>query len=227
MGMAELGDHIAREAVTYGGWSTEQRSLMHLPGGRDLEEIKASGRYRFLTPDQLIAEVRGSPDYGPLVMHPLVGGMPVDEAWKSVQLLTDAVLARADLIRGRRIGGGAHLTHQYRKRDRSGACGHDEHPTAINRQAHLDLEEKRNPGNSATETAGTRIPMRCGSSSFGGLISTSTRRSSELPVSACVSTTSTNRTNRSELTANLDSTPPCTIEFCCPRQRRLRPGMLR
>jgi hypothetical protein len=25
-------------------------------------------------------------------MHPLVGGMPVDEAWKSVQLLTDKVV---------------------------------------------------------------------------------------------------------------------------------------
>jgi hypothetical protein len=26
------------------------------------------------------------------VLHPLVGGMPVDEAWKSVQLLVDSVL---------------------------------------------------------------------------------------------------------------------------------------
>jgi hypothetical protein len=25
-------------------------------------------------------------------LHPLVGAMPVDEAWKSVQLLTDRVL---------------------------------------------------------------------------------------------------------------------------------------
>ena len=57
-----------------------------------MEEVKASGRYRFLTPEELIAEVRGSEQYGPLVMHPLVGGMPVDEAWKSVQLLTDKVL---------------------------------------------------------------------------------------------------------------------------------------
>jgi alkanesulfonate monooxygenase SsuD/methylene tetrahydromethanopterin reductase-like flavin-dependent oxidoreductase (luciferase family) len=89
---AELGDHILWEAVTYGGWSVEQRSLMHLPGVRTLDEVKASGRYRFLTPDQLIAEVRDAEDYGPLVMHPLVGGMPVDEAWKSVQLLTDKVL---------------------------------------------------------------------------------------------------------------------------------------
>jgi hypothetical protein len=57
--------------------------------------VRASKRYRFLTPDQLIAEVRseaGATDYGPIVLHPLVGGMPVDEAWKSVQLLADKVL---------------------------------------------------------------------------------------------------------------------------------------
>jgi alkanesulfonate monooxygenase SsuD/methylene tetrahydromethanopterin reductase-like flavin-dependent oxidoreductase (luciferase family) len=89
---AQLGEHILWEAVTYGGWSVDQRSLMHLPGVRTLEEVRASGRYRFLTPDQLIAEVRDATDYGPIVLHPLVGGMPVDEAWKSVQLLVDKVV---------------------------------------------------------------------------------------------------------------------------------------
>jgi alkanesulfonate monooxygenase SsuD/methylene tetrahydromethanopterin reductase-like flavin-dependent oxidoreductase (luciferase family) len=89
---SELGDHILWEAVTYGGWSTDQRSLMHLPGVQTLDEVRASGRYRFLTPDQLIEEVRDAGDYGPLVLHPLVGGMPIDEAWKSVQLLVDRVL---------------------------------------------------------------------------------------------------------------------------------------
>jgi hypothetical protein len=89
---AELGGHILWEAVTYGGWSNDQRSLMHLPGVQTLDEVRASGRYRFLTPDQLIAEVRDAAGYGPLVLHPLVGGMPVDEAWKSVQLLVDRVL---------------------------------------------------------------------------------------------------------------------------------------
>jgi len=89
---AELGDHILWEAVTYGGWSKDQRSLMHLPGVQTLNEVKASGRYRFLTPDQLIAEVRDATDYGPIVLHPLVGGMPVDEAWKSVELLVDEVV---------------------------------------------------------------------------------------------------------------------------------------
>lgn len=89
---AHLGDHILWEAVTYGGWSKDQRSLMHLPGVQTLDEVKASGRYRFLTPEELIAEVRETDNYGPIVLHPLVGGMPVDEAWKSVQLLVDKVL---------------------------------------------------------------------------------------------------------------------------------------
>jgi alkanesulfonate monooxygenase SsuD/methylene tetrahydromethanopterin reductase-like flavin-dependent oxidoreductase (luciferase family) len=89
---AELGVHILWEAVTYGGWSKDQRSLMHLPGVQTVDEVRASGRYRFLTPDQLIAEVRDAADYGPLVLHPLVGGMPVDEAWKSVHLLVEKVL---------------------------------------------------------------------------------------------------------------------------------------
>ncbi|TVY05122.1 LLM class flavin-dependent oxidoreductase [Mycolicibacterium porcinum] len=89
---AELGEHILWEAVTYGGWSSAQRSLMHLPGVSTLDEVKASGRYRFLTPDQLIDEIREADQYGPLVMHPLVGGMPDEAAWKSLELLTDKVL---------------------------------------------------------------------------------------------------------------------------------------
>ena len=35
-----------------------------------------------------------TPDYGAMVFHPLVGGMPIDEAWKSVQLFTDEVIPR-------------------------------------------------------------------------------------------------------------------------------------
>ena len=41
---------------------------MHLPGVQTLDEVRASGRYRFLTPDQLIAEVRDLDDYGPIVL---------------------------------------------------------------------------------------------------------------------------------------------------------------
>ena len=91
-GVGGAGDYILWEAVTYGGWTTDERFTDAPPGVQTLDEVKASGRYRFLASDQLIAEVRDAKQYGPIVLHPLVGGMPVDEAWKSVQLLTDAVL---------------------------------------------------------------------------------------------------------------------------------------
>jgi alkanesulfonate monooxygenase SsuD/methylene tetrahydromethanopterin reductase-like flavin-dependent oxidoreductase (luciferase family) len=87
----ELGEHILWEAVTYGAWTTEALSMMHIPGAETIDDVRASGKYRFLTPDQLLAEAQ-DPDYGPMVFHPLVGGMPIDEAWKSVQLLTDRVI---------------------------------------------------------------------------------------------------------------------------------------
>jgi len=56
-----------------------------------IDDVRAAGRYRFMTPTQLIADVRANPgDH--VVLHPLVGAMPIDEAWKSVHLLTDEVL---------------------------------------------------------------------------------------------------------------------------------------
>lgn len=97
---ARFGQHILWEAVVYGQWSGQSaRSSMHLPGVQSLNEVRTSGRYRFMTPDQLIAEVRDCPDYGSLILHPLVGGMPIDEAWKSLHLLTDRVLPQLQTAR--------------------------------------------------------------------------------------------------------------------------------
>ena len=90
---AEYGEHILWEAVTYGQWADgAARSHMHLPGVQTLEEVRASGRYRVMTPEQLVDEVRQAPDFGPIVLHPLIGGMPAEHSWQSVQLLTDEVL---------------------------------------------------------------------------------------------------------------------------------------
>ena len=65
-------------------WSRVQA---HLPGVQTLDEVTASGRYRFLTPDQPIAEVPDAGQYRPIVLHSPVGGKPVGDAWGSVQLL--------------------------------------------------------------------------------------------------------------------------------------------
>jgi hypothetical protein len=56
-----------------------------------VDDVRAGGRYRFMTPEELVADVHDNPR-DPVVLHPLVGAMPIDEAWKSVQLLADKVL---------------------------------------------------------------------------------------------------------------------------------------
>jgi alkanesulfonate monooxygenase SsuD/methylene tetrahydromethanopterin reductase-like flavin-dependent oxidoreductase (luciferase family) len=90
---AELGEHYLWEARVYSGWGGGRvYSFMHgTERIETLDDVKAAGRYRFMTPDQLIADVRDNPN-DHIVLHPLVGAMPIDEAWKSVQLLTDEVL---------------------------------------------------------------------------------------------------------------------------------------
>ncbi|MGO4443247.1 LLM class flavin-dependent oxidoreductase [Mycobacterium sp. 2YAF39] len=90
---AELGEHYLWEARVYSGWGGgEVHSFMHgAEKIETLEDVKAAGRYRFMSPEQLIADVKENPgDH--VVLHPLVGAMPIEEAWKSVQLLTDVVL---------------------------------------------------------------------------------------------------------------------------------------
>src|SRR6516225_9924368 len=72
--------------------------------------------------------------------------------------------------------------------------------------------KKANPGNSPTAASGTSNHLDIGASSVGGLISTSTQRL-ESSTSGRVSTTSTNRANRSGPTVNLESTPPWTLSL--------------
>ncbi len=90
---AELGEHYLWEARVYSGWGEGRvHSFMHSAESVEtLDDVKAAGRYRFMTPEELIADAKANPrDH--IVLHPLVGAMPIDEAWTSLHLLTDVVL---------------------------------------------------------------------------------------------------------------------------------------
>jgi len=92
---AELGQHFLWEAVHYGQWATpDMRSVMHLPGVETLEEVRASGKYLILTPDQLVDELTERGPGAFVSLYPLCGAMPIDEGWKSVHLLTDVVIPK-------------------------------------------------------------------------------------------------------------------------------------
>jgi len=89
---AELGHYILWEARTYANWSRGRSHFdMHLTDAQTVADVRASGRYRFMTPGEVISDMAAN-SADPLVLHPLVGGMPLDEAWKSLHLLTDCVL---------------------------------------------------------------------------------------------------------------------------------------
>lgn len=86
---AELGRHFVLEAKLYDSWQPEgQTSAVHSHAG-NLAELREEGIYQFLTPQQAIDLTRES---GILTIHPLVGGMPIDEAWSSVELVVDQVM---------------------------------------------------------------------------------------------------------------------------------------
>ncbi|MBQ1092364.1 LLM class flavin-dependent oxidoreductase [Streptomyces sp. B93] len=86
---AEYGRHFLHEARTYASWqSGDVRSAVR-SGAGTVEELRAEGVYRVVTPDECVALGLDN-----LVLHPLCGGMPVAEGWRSLRLFCDVVLPR-------------------------------------------------------------------------------------------------------------------------------------
>lgn len=86
---AEHGAHFLHEARTYASWqSTDIRSAVK-SGATTVEELRAEAVYRILTPEECLSQ--GLDTY---VLHPLSGGMPLDEGWRSLHLFCENVLPR-------------------------------------------------------------------------------------------------------------------------------------
>lgn len=86
---AELGEHFWFEAKTYKSWQPPGQHSAVTTSANSVDELRAEGIYKFLTPAEAIDHVRRS---GALALHPLCGGMPIDSAWQSVQYAVDEVL---------------------------------------------------------------------------------------------------------------------------------------
>ena len=86
---AEHGECFMLEAQTYKSWQPEGQSSAVKSGATSIDELRAEGIYQVLTPDEAIALGR---EKGILSLHPLVGGMPIDEAWSSLELTVDKVI---------------------------------------------------------------------------------------------------------------------------------------
>lgn len=81
--------YAMHEAKSYAAWQPAgQRSTVHVDVATP-EELRASGRYLVLSPQECIETARR---HGGLVLHPLMGGMPPDLGWRSLRLFAEAVL---------------------------------------------------------------------------------------------------------------------------------------
>ena len=90
-----VAPHARHDAESYAAWAA-QGGVPTAPGirpGMTDDELRGCGRYRVLTPDQLVAELADAP-FAFSMLHPMMGGLPPAEGWRSLRLFADAVLPR-------------------------------------------------------------------------------------------------------------------------------------
>ncbi|MEU9995151.1 LLM class flavin-dependent oxidoreductase [Streptomyces sp. NPDC050848] len=85
------GEHFLHEARTYASWQSKDIRSAVRSAATTVAELRAEGVYRIVTPEECVALGQ---ELDSLVLHPLCGGMPVEEAWRSVRLLGETVLPR-------------------------------------------------------------------------------------------------------------------------------------
>ncbi|MFF4118926.1 LLM class flavin-dependent oxidoreductase [Streptomyces sp. NPDC001714] len=84
---ARYGEHFLHEARTYASWQSGDIHSAVRSAATTVEELRAEGVYRILTPQECVTAGLDN-----LVLHPLAGGMPVAEGWRSLRLFAEAVL---------------------------------------------------------------------------------------------------------------------------------------
>jgi alkanesulfonate monooxygenase SsuD/methylene tetrahydromethanopterin reductase-like flavin-dependent oxidoreductase (luciferase family) len=89
---AEIGEYLLYEAKQYASWQQPgQRSQVADYAGT-VDELRNGDVYRVLTPEQCLAMVEDLGSEGSLIFHPLIGGMPPELSWPSLELLASKVL---------------------------------------------------------------------------------------------------------------------------------------
>jgi alkanesulfonate monooxygenase SsuD/methylene tetrahydromethanopterin reductase-like flavin-dependent oxidoreductase (luciferase family) len=86
-----IAPHALYDAQTYASWQTPgQRSQVHVDAHSE-EDVRRSGVYQVLTPDQCVALAK---EHGRVLLHPLMGGIPPELGWQSLELFGSKVLPR-------------------------------------------------------------------------------------------------------------------------------------
>jgi alkanesulfonate monooxygenase SsuD/methylene tetrahydromethanopterin reductase-like flavin-dependent oxidoreductase (luciferase family) len=85
---AILEKHAVHVITEYARWAEEEKnSSSPFKGLQDPVALRKAGLFAVWTPDELIANIPRVADKGSFGFQPLLGGLPPEEGWKSLELL--------------------------------------------------------------------------------------------------------------------------------------------
>jgi hypothetical protein len=88
----ELAPYFLHETNSYGAWQAAAQVEATYAPCAGVEELRASGKYRVVTPEQYTAEMSAAGAGAFAVLHPMVGGIPPALAWRHLRLFEKAFL---------------------------------------------------------------------------------------------------------------------------------------
>jgi alkanesulfonate monooxygenase SsuD/methylene tetrahydromethanopterin reductase-like flavin-dependent oxidoreductase (luciferase family) len=87
---SQIGRYAVFDASTYDSWqASDHLSSFRVHNAASVDDVRSSGFYRVLTPEECIEFAH---ENGSLTLHPLMGGIPANVAWQSLELFERKVL---------------------------------------------------------------------------------------------------------------------------------------
>jgi alkanesulfonate monooxygenase SsuD/methylene tetrahydromethanopterin reductase-like flavin-dependent oxidoreductase (luciferase family) len=90
-GWTQMAPYFLHETNSYGVWQAQDDVNSPYRTVGDSDQLRATGQYRVLTPEQFVKEQQAAP-FPFAFLHPLCGGMPIDVAWSSLHLFEREVM---------------------------------------------------------------------------------------------------------------------------------------
>jgi alkanesulfonate monooxygenase SsuD/methylene tetrahydromethanopterin reductase-like flavin-dependent oxidoreductase (luciferase family) len=93
---ARIGPYAVYESNAYGA-SMAAAGLLETGGFRpvdSVDELRTTGQYQVVSPDDLVAELTAQGPFAFVLFHPMMGGIPPELAWESLELFESEVLPR-------------------------------------------------------------------------------------------------------------------------------------
>ncbi len=88
----EISPFLLHETNSYAAWIEEAGTDAPYEVYDNTDDLRESGRYPVLTPNEVIRKAQDMGPMDPIVVHPLAGGMEPELSWRSLRLIESDVL---------------------------------------------------------------------------------------------------------------------------------------